>query len=108
VDRRLIEATHLYPVDMPLETWPLPDLPMPNDEAEIWRYFRFNRFEDLIQSSELYFCRSDLFDDKHEGLPTDEYIERICRSKPQLNFKLSEGGPRTGKGVTLRFLLVQL
>jgi hypothetical protein len=76
---------------MPLESWPQPDMPMPNDEAVIWRYFRFKRFADLIQSSELYFCRSDVFDDKHEGLPTDEYIERICRNEPQQKFNHLKG-----------------
>jgi hypothetical protein len=63
---------------MPLESWPNPNLPVPDDEAVIWRYFKLIRFADLMRSSELHFCRCDLFNDENEGLPTDAYIRWVC------------------------------
>jgi hypothetical protein len=32
------------------------------------------KFRDLMTTSELYFCRSDRFNDKREGLPPEEYL----------------------------------
>ena len=67
---------------MPLESWPHPDVPMPDDYAVIWRYFRFFRFADLVESGELHFCHCDLFKDDNEGLPPDEYIRWVCDHDP--------------------------
>jgi len=38
----------------------------------------FARFVELIRTGELYFPRSDKFDDEHEGLPTEEYARYVC------------------------------
>ena len=49
-----------------------------NQEVETWRFMKFDRFNDLITSSELYFCRSDLFEnDKREGLPPEELLAML-------------------------------
>ena len=49
-----------------------------NQEVEIWRFMKFNRFNDLITSSELYFCRADRFEnDKREGLPPEELLAML-------------------------------
>lgn len=46
-----------------------------NQDVEIWRFIKFDRFSDLITSRELYFCRSDRFEnDKREGLPPEELL----------------------------------
>jgi hypothetical protein len=47
----------------------------PNTEiAEIWRFLDMRKFRDLMATSELYFCRADLFRDEREGLPPEEYL----------------------------------
>lgn len=40
----------------------------------------FDRFEDLMCTGELYFCRSDRFEDEDEGLPTEDYARYVCDS----------------------------
>jgi hypothetical protein len=72
---------------------------IPNDfDVKLWRYVPLRTLELLLKNSSLYFCRSDLFDDKHEGSYTktaaeyrkkfyegacDNYLENTI---PQLNF----------------------
>jgi hypothetical protein len=65
---------------VPLEQYPQDDLQPGSDVAWIWRFMPFHRFENLMQTRELYFCRSDLFEDEHEGLPTEEYARYVCAS----------------------------
>lgn len=43
-------------------------------DAVIWRFLKRWKFEDLIKSGQLHFCRADLFQDKSEGLPSDDYL----------------------------------
>jgi hypothetical protein len=45
-----------------------------NPNAVIWRFMKMERFSDLMETSELYFCRADEFKDEHEGLPPEEYL----------------------------------
>jgi hypothetical protein len=47
-----------------------------NPKAPIWRYVDFWKFEDLVKTGQIYFRRSDKFDDPNEGLPPSEY-ERV-------------------------------
>ena len=58
-------------------------------EAVIWRFMDFKKFRDLIDTSELYFCRADLFDDKSEGLPPEDYLRFLdphgTRTEDELN-----------------------
>lgn len=57
---------------MTLEVYP--DQLEPEDQdAVIWRFMKLGRFRDLITTYELHFCRADLFCDKSEGLPPEEY-----------------------------------
>jgi hypothetical protein len=52
-----------------------PDQLEPEDQnAVIWRFMDLPKFRDLMTSSELYFCRADLLNDTHEGLPPQEYL----------------------------------
>lgn len=38
-----------------------------NPEAKLWRYMDFTKFVSLLASKNLFFCRSDLFQDPFEG-----------------------------------------
>lgn len=38
-----------------------------NVDAKIWRYLSLEKLERLLSDKSIYFCRSDLFEDKHEG-----------------------------------------
>ena len=58
---------------MPIESYP-DQLEPPNLDAVIWRFVNMTKFVDLISTGELYFCRADLFKDKSEGLPPDNYF----------------------------------
>jgi hypothetical protein len=40
------------------------------------------KFRDLMASEELYFRRADLFTDKSEGLPPEQYAMRVLRLEP--------------------------
>jgi len=48
----------------------------PNDKAEVWRFWRSDVASVFFASEELYFRRTDLYenDDPNEGLPTDNYL----------------------------------
>src|SRR4051812_38933838 len=76
---------------MPVESWPHPKLPMPQDDTVIWRYFKRDRFANLIESRKLHFCRCDLFEDESEGLPADEYIRWVCDHEPIGDFNHVKG-----------------
>jgi hypothetical protein len=54
----------------------------PADDAVIWRYMDLRKFRDLMASEELYFRRADLFTDKSEGLPPEDYAMRILGLNP--------------------------
>jgi hypothetical protein len=54
----------------------------PADDAVIWRYMDLRKFRDLMASEELYFRRADLFMDKSEGLPPEEYALRVLGLNP--------------------------
>jgi hypothetical protein len=54
---------------------PYPDQLEPaNAEVAIWRFMKKGRFTDLMKTSELYFCRADLFEDQHEGFPPEKWM----------------------------------
>lgn len=40
----------------------------PPQDTVVWRYLDFVKFIDLLTTQELFFCRSDKFDDPYEGL----------------------------------------
>ena len=65
---------------MPIEGYPQDDLQPGSDDAVIWRFMPFKRFVELMHNGQLYFCRSDKFEDQHEGLPTEEYARYVCAS----------------------------
>lgn len=54
----------------------------PAEDAVIWRYMDLRKFRDLMASEELYFRRADLFTDRSEGLPAEEYATRVLRLDP--------------------------
>jgi hypothetical protein len=49
----------------------------PAAHAVIWRFMDLRKFRDLMASEELYFRRADLFDDETEGLPPEQYVQRV-------------------------------
>jgi hypothetical protein len=54
----------------------------PSEDAVIWRFMDLRKFRDLMASEELYFRRADLFSDKSEGLPPEEYARRVLGLDP--------------------------
>ena len=54
----------------------------PAEDAVIWRYMDLRKFRDLMASEELYFRRADMFTDKSEGLPPEQYAARVLRLDP--------------------------
>ena len=54
----------------------------PAADAAIWRFMDLRKFRDLMASEELYFRRADLFDDETEGLPPEQYVQRVLRLDP--------------------------
>jgi len=38
-----------------------------SDDTVLWRYIDHSKFESLINSSSLFFCRQDKFSDVYEG-----------------------------------------
>lgn len=51
-----------------------PDQLEPEQAATIWRFINMRKFRDLMETTEFYFCRADLFPDEREGLPPEEYL----------------------------------
>ncbi len=54
---------------MPFE--PHPKLTTPADDTVLWRYMDFARFVQLLESHQLWFTRTDQFEDPLEGTITD-------------------------------------
>lgn len=54
----------------------------PAEDAVIWRYMDLRKFCDLMASEELYFRRADLFTDKSEGLPVEQYAMQVLGLSP--------------------------
>jgi hypothetical protein len=50
--------------------------------AVVWRFMDLRKFRDLMASEELYFRRADLFDDETEGLPPEQYVQRVLGLDP--------------------------
>jgi hypothetical protein len=85
----------------------------PAADAVIWRYMDLRKFRDLMASEELYFRRADLFTDKSEGLPPEDYAMRVLgldpydiRDRGALNNHL--GSLAQASRVVLHRLLVSL
>ena len=57
-------------------TWALKTNPISLNRAAatIWRFINMRKFRDLMETTEFYFCRADLFPDEREGLPPEEYL----------------------------------
>ena len=76
---------------MPIERYPQDEMQPGSDDAVIWRFMPFNWFKELMQTRELYFCRSDKFEDQHEGLPPEEYVRDVCANMgpgPDLDYTI--------------------
>ena len=54
----------------------------PAADAVIWRFIDLRKFRDLMASEELYFRRADSFDDETEGLPPEQYAQRVLGLDP--------------------------
>ncbi len=73
-----------------------------NIDKKLWRYISLEKLEFLIRDNALYFCRSDLFDDQHEGSYTakakefrktfygEEATGWIENTMPKINFNLKK------------------
>jgi hypothetical protein len=69
---------------LPIESYP-DQLEPENTDAVIWRFLNMYKFRDLMATSELYFCRTDLLSDKREGLPPEEYLATFGLNPFDLN-----------------------
>ena len=54
----------------------------PSMDSVLWRFMDLRKFRDLMASEELYFRRADLFTDKSEGLPPEDYALRVLGLDP--------------------------
>lgn len=54
----------------------------PAKDAAIWRFMDLRKFRDLMASEELYLRRADLFNDKSEGLPPEDYAMGVLGLNP--------------------------
>lgn len=53
-----------------------------NPDLTVWRYIDFEKFESLLKTKSLFFCRSDLFVDPFEGsIPKKEAEHRFEEAK---------------------------
>ena len=43
-------------------------------ESVLWRFLDRGKFDDLLKTRELHFCRADCFDDDEEGIPPDSIL----------------------------------
>ncbi len=66
---------------MAVETYP-DQLEPESQDVAIWRFMEMAKFRDLRASGELYFCRSDRFNDGREGLPPEEYLPALLTLNP--------------------------
>lgn len=62
---------------MPLEHYPQAGFELLDDRMPIWRFMKMKTFTRFIESGSLYFCRADLFDDEHEGLPLEDCVRHV-------------------------------
>jgi hypothetical protein len=62
---------------MPLEPYPQAGFELLDDRLPILRFMKMKTFERLVESGNLYFCRADLFEDDHEGLPLEDYVRHV-------------------------------
>lgn len=65
-----------------------PDLQNPDPTQSIWHYFSLPKFFGLLNSSSLYFCRSDKYDDLSEGSLTQkdkEYFSKYSFDSNRIN-----------------------
>lgn len=51
-----------------------------NNKLRLWRYMDFTKFVSLLASNQLFFCRSDLFEDPFEG----SYSKANVKLRPQV------------------------
>jgi hypothetical protein len=65
---------------MPVVNPPIESIPVPSDDEFLWRYMDLSRFLSLLGTSELYFHRADLFDDKWEGAVPPVYLSALMTS----------------------------
>jgi hypothetical protein len=61
---------------MPIEAY-VGQLEPQDQDAIIWRFMNSTKFLDLMATSELYFCRADLFHDQDEGLPPESFFSDL-------------------------------
>lgn len=59
---------------MPLEHYPQAGFELLDDRLPLWRFMKMKTFTRFVESESLYFCRSDLLGDEHEGLSPEEYV----------------------------------
>lgn len=62
---------------MSLERYPQADCELLDDRVPIWRFMKMRTFRMFIESGDLYFCRADLFEDEHEGLPLEDFVRHV-------------------------------
>ncbi len=52
-------------------------LPVPAEDALLWRYMDLSRFLSMLSTGSLYFCRADLFEDQWEGAYPESHFKKF-------------------------------
>jgi hypothetical protein len=77
-----------YSPDMPYE--PHSVFTVPNDRTPIWRYVDFARLMSMLVTRSLFFCRSDLLDDRFEGSMSRANLLEMEQAQPELSANARE------------------
>ncbi|MCU5622620.1 hypothetical protein OCA99_23675 [Bacillus cereus] len=63
---------------------------LPSEETKIWRYMDFTKFMSMLDKEEIFFTRSDRFEDKFEGTypranieETHDFLKRLVEQEHQ-------------------------
>ena len=72
---------------MPLEHYLQAGFELLDNQVPIWRFMKMKTFKRFIASCSLYFCRADIFDDEHEGLPLEQFVrDTVAAMGPEHGF----------------------
>lgn len=65
-----------------------PEFHPPRDEhTKVWRYMDFTKFVSMLDTSELFFSRTDQFDDPFEGSYPKRNVSRLCEMLGTENYE---------------------
>jgi len=54
------------------------------DSSKIWRYMNFDKFQNMIEDTSLFFCRADKLGEKWEGILPKEMIKKFSLEEKKI------------------------